>query len=164
MSSATLNTFFIIGAVGALALALHLYLLSEPPSAQFAHVEIAGETFRLEIAATREKRFRGLSGRESLPVNAGMLFVYPQPQALNFCMRQCLIDIDLLYLDPDGAIVSMAEMKRDLVGELPKTYSSTAPAMYALELRAGTIQRLNLKQGMSVLLRNVPPPHTAEYD
>ena len=57
------------------------------------------------IAATRERRYLGLSDAESLPEDGGMLFVYDAPrESLTFVMRRMDFGIDIVYADSDGTI------------------------------------------------------------
>jgi uncharacterized protein len=135
----------------------------------YQRVRIAGKTYRLELAATPEKRVQGLSGRTEIPELGGMLFVFPRSEVRvqNFVMRDCPIDIDIIFLDPSGRIVAMHEMKAEeprgpgegAPGEFVeayenrlKRYSSRFPAQFAIELKGGSLPRLNLKEGDKIPL------------
>ena len=164
MPISTANTLIALATLFAFSIVLSLYVLSKPVAPTTGFADVGGEVFKVEILASAAGRYHGMSGRETLPANRGMLFVYPDEQLRDFCMRGCLIDIDILFLNRAGEIVALHEMKCEIPDDPQRLYSSDKPAMYALELQAGTIQRLNLQPGMSVLLRDVPPPHTAEYE
>lgn len=58
----------------------------------------------VEIAATEEERQRGLMHREHLPEDQGMLFLYEEPSATGFWMKDTLIPLDIAYLGRDGRI------------------------------------------------------------
>jgi len=118
---------------------------------------IAGEEFHLEIAATPEARERGLMERDHLDPDHGMLFIYPEPKVLSFWMKNCLIDIDVVFLDARGRIVRTHAMKAEPLrrhGE-PEAeyetrlhnYSSGRIAQFGIELPAGDIKRLKLEPG-----------------
>ncbi len=144
MSTGFANTLLVVVALTALAF---IGRITGPgavqaPDASLTPVAIvAGEAFRLEIAVTNANRFRGMSGHEKFHDGWGMLFVYPTEQPRAFCMRDCLIDIDILFLDQHGVIVALHEMKREIIDDPQRLYPSEKPAMYALELRAGTIKQ-----------------------
>ncbi|MBS3820348.1 MAG: hypothetical protein GVY16_06910 [Planctomycetes bacterium] len=127
-----------------------------------AEVRIGGRVWTVELAMTNASRDRGLSGRRELPADRGMLFVFPREKTLNFCMRQCHIPIDVVFLDANGRIVNMHAMsvEADRVGRV--RYSSYVPAQYALEVAGGTIKTAGLRIGQQVDLIGVPDPSEAE--
>lgn len=117
-------------------------------------VTIKDQTFSLEVAAEEEVRNRGLGGRESIPEHGGMIFVFPEPQILSFYMKDCLTDIDIIFVDSRGRITALHSMPKqpprganetenDYLLRLP-TYSSGTRAVAAIELRAGWINKLDL--------------------
>lgn len=62
-------------------------------------------TVTAAVAETGDQRYRGLSDAESLPEDAGMLFVFPSPRDdLTFVMREMDFGIDVVYADAEGTI------------------------------------------------------------
>ena len=120
-------------------------------------VTINGYTWFVDVAATAEQRYRGLSGRGNLADDVGMLFIYPEPSILQFCMRGCLVDLDIAFLDADLRVVGLQTMRRepDLAGT--RTYSSGLPAQFALEVRAGTLARAGVRPGDKATFRGALP-------
>lgn len=134
-------------------------------------VSLGGRDFTLELAVDDPTRFRGLGGRESLPEYGGMLFVFPEPRVQRFLMRDCVIDLDIIFLDSDGRIVAMHHMPaeepirpdetrtrevapgRQVMGtyeERLKTFSSRFNARYVIEIRGGMLESLDLQTGQQV--------------
>lgn len=65
-------------------------------------------TVTAAVAETGDQRRLGLSDAETLPEDAGMLFVFPAPQdSLTFVMREMDFGIDIVYADADGTITSI---------------------------------------------------------
>jgi uncharacterized membrane protein (UPF0127 family) len=120
-----------------------------------ATVEIAGERFVLEIVADDMSRAQGLKGRLDIPASGGMLFVFPRAQWQSFWMEDCLVDIDVIFLDARGRVTATHTMKVEPPRRSDETlqayqrrlrgYSSVYPAQFAIELRAGTIDRLDVE-------------------
>lgn len=132
---------------------------SNPPSVIDGKmpVEIAGKTYMCEIVADDASRELGLGKRESLPAGEGMLFSFPDARLRNFVMRDCLFDIDIIYLDSAGRIVAMHHMpieepKREDESQYQyelrlEKYSSRYNAQYVIEINGGELAKLSIKEG-----------------
>jgi uncharacterized membrane protein (UPF0127 family) len=123
--------------------------------AEFQTVRIGDRTFQMELALTTRQRMRGLSNRDSIAADTGMLFVLPKPETVSFVMRRCKIPLDIIFLAPDGRIVAMHEMTVqpfDTPDRELKGYSSGEPAQFALEFGAGTLKQLGLSVGEMIEL------------
>lgn len=120
-------------------------------------VVIGGETFALEVSADSQSRQHGLMERTEIPDHGGMLFVFPDNEVVvqNFWMGNCPIDMDILFLDPRGVVTAAHRMKAEpprspneseaeYDRRMPR-YSSGYPAQFAIELKAGTIERLRIR-------------------
>lgn len=141
--------------VAILALILLLFQgCSSAPTVTSTTVEIAGKMYTLELALTRSSRERGLMDRTDLSDEDGMLFVFPDAAERSFWMKNCYIDIDLIFLDSRGTVMSLHRM----VFEAPKDksespwmyerrlehYWSNGPSRFAIELSAGSLDRLQI--------------------
>ncbi len=116
---------------------------------------IGGRTFILEIAISPEERIQGLSNRDHLPPDAGMLFIFAEESVLAFWMKDTLIPLDILFLDQDRRIVNIHTMtpQPGTPTDRLTVYRSAAPAMYAVEVNAGAAAELGLAPGMVVEFR-----------
>lgn len=111
-------------------------------------VELRGERFNVEIADSEAERNRGLMFRDQLPADAGMLFLYDAEQPLAFWMKNTRIPLDILYFDQERRLVSARKgVPPCSLGDRCPPYPSTAPAIYVLELNAGTAARLGVADG-----------------
>ncbi len=141
---------------GSLFLIISL-LCSSNSLAESLTTTISGKPFYLELAYTTQQRNTGLMYRKSIAENGGMLFIYPNASMRWYIMKNCLVDIDLIYLDERGIIVAFHQMivERAIAPDESDTdytrrlkhYSSEVPAQYVIELKAGQIQALKLSVG-----------------
>ena len=125
---------------------------TSPHGLPLTTMTIADETFTVELAYTDATRSQGLMYRETLGANEGMFFIFTRPQVRSFYMRNCLIDLDIVFIDAIGQIVETTTMTIPVPDEPFELYSSVLPAQYALELPVGTCQRLNLQIGQTIVI------------
>lgn len=105
----------------------------------------------LEISRTPRDIARGLMGRTKLSQNSGMLFVfdYKRDTDNGFWMYQTLIPLDIAFLDKEGKILSIHQMKpcrSKEFEECPSTYPDY-PYYYALEMNKDFFSENNLSEG-----------------
>jgi len=121
-------------------------------------VKIGSAIWDVDLALTPEQRYQGMGGRPYLDESEGMLFMYPDAALRAYCMRDCLIPLDIAFIDSDFRIVTIYTMaaERDRRGLV--SYTSRTPAQYVLEVSAGGLARKGVKVGDKVIfLGNIPP-------
>lgn len=134
-----------------------------PPTSYAGTVTIGGAAWRVELADTRMLRYRGLSDRRELPEGTGMLFVYPSAQQMDFCMRKCLIPLDIAFIGPDHRVMNMITMEVEPYGLETRTYHSAGAAQFALEVPKGALAAAGVKVGDKVeFSSDIPPAAKAE--
>lgn len=106
-------------------------------------IQLAGRLIEVMIADTAETRARGLSGRETLPRDEGMLFIFESNGIYSFWMKDMNFSIDILWISSAGKIVDMSS--RVSPATYPAVFTSRAPARYVLELPAGFLEEYNVK-------------------
>ena len=67
------------------------------PRAQVAFAD--GTRVSVEVADSDDERSRGLMFRDRLPENEGMLFIFDTAGFYPFWMQNCLISLDMVWLD-----------------------------------------------------------------
>ena len=126
-----------------------------PGSLPTLQLEITARPLTAELALTHDDRFRGLSGRAELADDRGMLFVFPDLGPRQFVMRECLIPIDIAFIDGGGRVLNTHQMTLE-PPDTPEAqltrYASAGHAMMALELNAGGLERYGLKPGVELAL------------
>ncbi|MBP7746147.1 MAG: DUF192 domain-containing protein [Phycisphaerae bacterium] len=73
----------------------------------------------------------------------GMLFVFDNERIRGFWMRNTIAPLDIAFARMNGTIVKIWQMPVLTL----RTFSSIEPAMYALEVKQGTFERLGIKEG-----------------
>ncbi len=119
---------------------------------EYFPVKVGGRMVRMQIAALPPEMQRGLMHRKSLGADAGMLFVFAQPQQLGFWMRETTLLLDIGYFDSAGVLKeiyplyplderSVASRARDL--------------QFALEMNQGWFKQSGVKPGARLDLKAV---------
>ncbi len=102
---------------------------------------------RVEIANSPHEQARGLMGRTALAEDRGMLFVFPDEEMRSFWMRNTLIPVSIAFMDSEGQIVDLQDMKP--LDDKPPQYVSAEPARYALEVNRGFFEKRGVEVGDS---------------
>jgi uncharacterized membrane protein (UPF0127 family) len=123
-------------------------------------VTIKSTSFTLEVAATDAQRERGLMFRESMPDDHGMIFLFDVADKYPFWMKNTDIPLDIVYLDEKCKVVDFHTMQPH--DETPNPPDS--PALYAIELNAGMVKKLNLAKGDVITLPEKILKHPAHSD
>ena len=118
------------------------------PKLPTLEVRVGGVPLTVEVAGSGQQRYMGLSFRESLDEDAGMLFVYPDARPLTFTMRNTLIPLSIAFIDADLVVREIIDMD---VGP-GQLFDSSAPARYALEVNQGWFERHDVAPGALVTM------------
>ncbi len=135
------------------AAAMALLALAAPGQAGCSpdQIELRGDwgqaRFGIEIADDVDERAMGLMHRETLAKSAGMLFLYDQPQAVRFWMKDTLIPLDMIFIDRTGVVTRIHEnaIPLDETG-----IDGGAGVLGVLEINGGLSGVLGISEGSQV--------------
>jgi len=99
----------------------------------------------VEVMETAEEKRQGLSDRESLGSNSGLLFVYDAPGQYNFWMKDMNLPIDIIWIADDYRVVDITKYLHP--DTFPEKFTSSRPAQYVLEVNAGYSDELDVRIG-----------------
>jgi len=108
-----------------------------------------GREIRAEVLTRSEDMMRGMMFRESLAPDRGMLFVHTSPGRYSYWMFQCLIPLDIVWLDAAKRIVEISANTPPCKGGAKScpSYGGNHDALYVLEIAGGMAQKYGLKTG-----------------
>ncbi len=115
-----------------------------------AEVKINDQIIIAEVAHDEDSRAQGLSGRKSLNINEGMLFIFEEPGVYSFWMKDMNFPIDILWIDSDNQIVQVDANvlpEPGVADEYLAQYKPPIPVERVLELRGGRARLLNAEPG-----------------
>ena len=122
-------------------------------------LRIGSTSVEAEVADEIDERTIGLMGRENLAEGKGMLFVFREPQAMGFWMKNTLIPLSIAYINAAGVIREIHDMQPH--DETPAR-SAFRDLLYALEVPQGWFQKNKILPGDRIT--GLPSPETAQPD
>jgi uncharacterized protein len=123
-------------------------------SSDTATIKINDKTFNVEVADSPEKWQKGLSGRDSLPKDQGMLFLFKTSEYHNFWMKDMKFPIDIIFINNDTVVSIVKDAKPPASNEanLP-LYKPEAPIDTVLEINAKLSDEYEIKKGDKVEIK-----------
>ncbi len=100
--------------------------------------------FMVEMALRPEQQVTGLMFRPEVPPGTGMLFDWLQPQESQMWMHNTISSLDMLFINADGTIRTIAE---HTVPQSLAVIDSRGPVRATLEIAAGTAEKLDIRVG-----------------
>lgn len=113
-------------------------------------IKIRGLSVTAEVADTQSLRKKGLSGRESLPLPDGMLFVFDKEEMQGIWMKDMKFAIDIIWINKDKKIVDIAKSAAPQPGKRDRDlfiYRPRESALYVLEINAGLVDLNGIQLG-----------------
>lgn len=116
---------------------------------------INGHAINLEIAVTTAEKEKGLGGRDSLPTDNGMLFVYQHKDRYGFWMKGMRFPLDYIWIDGTTVVdLSKNVPPPKTPTEQPVSLAPLVPVDKVLEVNAGVVDKLGIRTGDTVRFIN----------
>jgi uncharacterized membrane protein (UPF0127 family) len=147
----SLQTFLTLCArlIAAACLMSAVHSLAQPtPQLQLPRTKLSAgmHVLDVQLSQTPEQRQIGLMSRKDMPQHEGMLFVFEQPATQCFWMRNTLIPLTAAFLEDDGTIVNLADMKP----QSDDSHCSAKPVRFVLEMNVGWFAKRQIKAGYKI--------------
>jgi len=109
----------------------------------------SGTVIQAEIADTPQKRATGLMYRDHLKKDHGMLFIFSEPQAWTFWMKNTKIPLDLIWMDGKKRVIYI---ERNVpictrTDDSCPQYRPNDDAVFVLEIAGGTVDGYKIEKG-----------------
>ncbi|HXF44470.1 MAG TPA: DUF192 domain-containing protein [Candidatus Paceibacterota bacterium] len=149
----------VLGVVLASTLFLIPYINQISNVQRKSEIKIRDQIIVAEVVKSERDMARGLSGRDEIGLNEGMLFLFDEAAIHPFWMKGMRFAIDIIWIR-DEKIVDVTE---NIAPEPDKTdaelalYYPSEPVNKVLELRAGRVRLLRAAEGDLVKVRPLIP-------
>ena len=147
------KTFIIITSTIAVVFifAVGLFLIKKDNNS-YKKIKLGDVGLKTEIALSADEKQKGLSGRDYLAKNKGMLFIFPQSGSYPFWMKDMKFPIDIIWLDDGLKIIGLE--KNINPNTFPEKFSPPSPAKFVLEVNGGWSDEIKIKEGMTARILN----------
>jgi uncharacterized membrane protein (UPF0127 family) len=115
----------------------------------------SGAVYRIEVARTPEQQAQGLMFRESLPANSGMLFLFPEGGVHKFWMKNTMITLDMIWMDPQGKVLFVSAETPPCKADPCPSYGPDAPASSVLEVAGGIAKKEKVEVGSVIRMVDI---------
>jgi uncharacterized protein len=112
-------------------------------------IEFGRILLNVEIAATPADQERGLSYRDSMDADHGMLFIFQQEGTWRFWMKDMRFSLDIIWFDSQRRAVFIEQNLPPCTPQNCPMFTPPVNAMYVLEVNAAFIQAHNVSLGDS---------------
>jgi len=116
-------------------------------------VQIKDTILKVDVAYTREQHAKGLSGRESLSPDSGMLFVFNNSGQYLFWMKDMNFPIDIIWVDENYKIVFIEKNAKP--ESYPSLFGGKVDSKYVIETVSGFSDKNKLQVGDQVSLLSI---------
>lgn len=119
---------------------------------EFVNVTLNNEDVKAEVVRSFAAKTLGLSGRDALAPNTGMLFVFAETRNPEIWMKDMKFAIDIIFISKEGVVVAIFEnaTPESYFEKPPKIFKTLEGARYVLEVPVGTVQDARLRVGMTI--------------
>jgi uncharacterized membrane protein (UPF0127 family) len=123
------------------------YVLFKPAGA--TRIVFGGVILTVEIAATPATQEKGLSDRDSIAPDHGMLFVFDSEGMWGFWMKGMRFSLDIIWFDSQKRAVFIEQELPPCAPQNCPIYTPPVKAMFVLEVNAGFVKAHNIAIGDS---------------
>lgn len=104
---------------------------------------VGNKKYDVEVAENEEERMKGLQEVIEMDDDEGMLFIFPEPQHVDFWMKDTEIPLDIIFINSDLEVLSVKQ------GEpMSEDFISEDNVQYVLEVN----QNSGIEEGDDVIL------------
>lgn len=107
----------------------------------------------VEVVDTPDARAHGLMYRNDLPLDAGMLFIFPTESEQRFWMKNTPLPLDMIFIGADQRIVGIVADTRPFT---TNPLGVSGPSQYVLEVHAGFCAKHGIASGNRIEFVRVP--------
>jgi uncharacterized membrane protein (UPF0127 family) len=123
------------------------YLTNAQSRLRTMKLYVGAEELKTELALKPVEIYTGMMWRTNMAENEAMLFAFSQPEQRAFYMRNTYVPLSLAYIDPEGTILEIYDLRPRNETSVP---SRSSNIQFVLEVPQGWFKRHNIAPGAVV--------------
>ena len=132
-----------------------LPFLNSKNSKKTAAATINGHNFNLLLAKTSAEKEIGLSKRDSLPKDFGMLFLFDSAGNYAFWAKDMRFPIDIIFINNDKIVTIYKNVKPQKDQNNLPVFGPKEISNLVLEINSGLSDKYNIREGDTVKFENL---------
>lgn len=117
----------------------------------------------VEVRDSEQERRQGLSGKEKLQEDEGMLFVFESPAKYEFWMKEMKFDLDMVWIRGDEVVEISEAVPAPKEGEEPAVVKPKVAVDKVLEVNSGWVGTNGVKVGDLVKVADTNNTDDGDY-
>ncbi|MFQ5718444.1 MAG: DUF192 domain-containing protein [Acidobacteriota bacterium] len=119
----------------------------------------SGRGFFVDLAITPAEQARGYMGRSEIRDDEGILFHGDGPRVRRFWMKNCLVPIDMIWLDQDYRVLFIEHSAPPCREDPCPGFGPLFPTTHVLEVKGGiaAAEKLAVGERLRVVTDPIPP-------
>lgn len=147
----SLNKIIIVFIIILIAFGAFIFYQFSRAGVPTSKATIGEHTFLVSVARTPEELQQGLSGRNSLATDQGMLFVFEEASTYGFWMKGMKFPLDIIFINNDRIVsISKNVAPAEEGNASPQVYTPPQPVNRVLEINGGLSDEYGFKVGDQV--------------
>lgn len=137
------------------AILVLVIFLSNNPSSTKTKVTINNKTFNVFLAKSAIEKQIGLSSKNKISENQGMLFLFDKPDYYSFWMKEMKFSIDIIYIENNKVTTVISGVKPPSDSTNLPIYTPKKKSDMVLEVSAGLSKKYNIHEGATINIENL---------
>lgn len=137
------------------AILLLVIIVSKNTQSTKTKVIINNKTFNVYVAKSEIEKQIGLSSKNKISPNQGMLFLFDKPDYYSFWMKEMKFSIDIIYIENNKVITVISDVKPPTDSKSLLIYKPKKKSDMVIEINAGLAKKYNIREGTSINIESL---------
>ena len=129
--------------------------LSKSDSGAKTKVSVNNKTFSVLVAKSDIEKQIGLSSKDKITEDQGMLFLFDKPDYYSFWMKEMKFPIDIIYIVNDKVTTVISNVKPPSSSVNLPIYQPKEKSDMVLEVNAGLAEKYKIQKGTTIKIENL---------